>query len=99
MILSPAQLAFLFIAGGIGLVFLLMGSSIVSLFSGGINEDVVIAMKEGDVCIVEASDGIPRQITNCPYNKGDTINIVYKQQQPSIQSHSPNSENKTMTNS
>jgi hypothetical protein len=96
--LSPAKLAFIFIAGGIGLVFLLLGSSIVSLFSGGITEQVVIKIKEGDDCIVEASDGIPRQITNCPYNEGDTISIVYKQQQPAVQSHSPNNDNKTMTN-
>ena len=94
--MSPAQLALIFIAGGIGLVFLLMGSSIVSLFSGGITEQVVIKIKEGDACIVEASDGIPRQITNCPYNEGDTISIVYKQQQPAIQSHLPNG-NKTMS--
>lgn len=96
--MSPAQLAFIFIVGGIGLVFLLLGSSIVGLFSGGITEQVVIKIKEGDACIVEASDGIPRQITNCPYNEGDTINIVFKQQQPAIQSHFSNNDNKTMTN-
>jgi hypothetical protein len=91
-------MAFIFIAGGIGLVFLLLGPSIVILFSGGITEQVVIKIKEGDDCIVEASDGIPRQITNCPYNEGDMISIVYKQQQPAIQSHSPKNDNKTMTN-
>jgi hypothetical protein len=96
--LSPAHLAFIFIAGGIGLVFLLLGPSIVGLFGGGITEQVVIKIKEGDDCIVEASDGIPRQINNCPYNVGDTINIVYKQQQPAIQSHSTSNDNKTMTN-
>ena len=96
--MSPARLAFIFIAGGIGLVFLLLGSSIVNLFSGGITEQVVIKIKEGDACIVEASDGIPRQITNCPYKEGDTITIVYRQQQPAIQSHSPNNNNETMTN-
>ncbi len=82
------------------MVFLLLGSSIMSLFSGGITEQVVIKIKEGDACIVEASDGIPRQITNCPYDKGDTINIVYKQRQPAIQSHFPANDknNKTMTN-
>ena len=58
----------------------------------------LIKIKEGDACIVEASDGIPRQITNCPYNEGDTINITYKQRQPSIQSHFPANDNKTMAN-
>ena len=96
--MSPAHLAFIFIAGGIGLVFLLLGSSIVSLFSGGITEQVAIKIKEGDACIVEASDGIPREITNCPYNEGDTINIVFKEQQPAIQSHFPIDDNETMTN-
>ena len=95
--MSPAKLAIIFIAGGIGLVFLLLGSSIVSLFSGGITEQVVIKIKEGNACIVEASDGIPREITNCPYDEGDTINIVYKQRQPSVQSHFPNDDNKTVT--
>ena len=97
--MSPAILALIFIAGGVGLVFLLLGSSIVSLFSGGITEEVVISMKEGGNCVVEASDGIPRQITDCPYNIGDTISIVYKQQQPAVQSHFPGNDNKTITNS
>jgi hypothetical protein len=96
--LSPAKLAIIFIAGGIGLVFLLLGSSIVGLFSGGITEQVMVKIRDGNACIVEASDGIPREITNCPYDEGDTITIVYKKRQPSVQSHLPNDYNKTMTN-
>jgi hypothetical protein len=30
---------------------------------------------------------VPRTISNCPYNTGDTVSITYKPQQPSIERH------------
>jgi hypothetical protein len=38
---------------------------------------------------VEASDNVPRQIQDCPYDEGQRITIVYKYEQPAIESHSP----------
>lgn len=37
--------------------------------------------------MVEGSDRVPRTISNCPYNTGDTVSITYKPQQPSIERH------------
>ena len=36
---------------------------------------------------MEGSDRVPRTISNCPYNTGDTVSITYKPQQPSIERH------------
>ncbi|HET6588944.1 MAG TPA: hypothetical protein VFG45_02145 [Candidatus Nitrosocosmicus sp.] len=36
-------------------------------------------MKERDTCVVEASDGIPCSIGNCPYQIEDNITVSYKQ--------------------
>ncbi|MGZ5484599.1 MAG: hypothetical protein ACXWFB_01645 [Nitrososphaeraceae archaeon] len=44
-------------------------------------------MKQGDSCIVEAEDRIPRMISDCSYNVNDTVLITYKAKQPSIEKH------------
>lgn len=85
--MSPKILAIIFIGGGILLVFALSGFQITKLFSPGITEEVVVNVKQGSSCIVEASDQIPREISNCSYEKGERIIITYKTQQPAIESH------------
>jgi hypothetical protein len=85
--LSPKWMAVLFIIGGVVVVFMLMGGSLTQLFSSSIQESVVVQIKEGNNCVIEASDGIPRTINNCPYQQGDNITISYKQGLPSIESH------------
>jgi hypothetical protein len=41
---------------------------------------VVIKDNNTNTCVVESSiDHEPRNIQNCPYNKGDTLIITYKQ--------------------
>ncbi|MGD9534442.1 MAG: hypothetical protein AB7V56_11835 [Candidatus Nitrosocosmicus sp.] len=42
-------------------------------------ESVLVQMKERDTCVVEASDGIPGSIGNCPYQIEDNITVSYKQ--------------------
>jgi hypothetical protein len=84
---SPKMLAILFIIAGIIVVFMLMGGSLTQLFSSSIQETVQIQIKQGNTCVVEASDGIPRSIENCPYQQGDNITINYKQGLPSLESH------------
>jgi hypothetical protein len=85
--MSPKILAIIFIGGGILLVFALSGFQVTQLFSPGITEEVVVSVKQGGSCVVEASDRIPREISNCPYEEGESIIITYKAQQPSIESH------------
>ncbi|MPZ06216.1 MAG: hypothetical protein GEU26_07335 [Nitrososphaeraceae archaeon] len=85
--MSPKILAVVFIGGGILIVFALSGFQITKLFSPGITEEVVISVKQGGSCIVEATDRIPREIPNCPYDQGERIIITYKAEQPSVESH------------
>ena len=66
--MSPKILAIIFIGGGILLVFALSGFQVTQLFSPGVTEEVVVGAKQGGSCIVEASDRIPREILNCPYD-------------------------------
>ena len=85
--LSPKWLAVLFVIAGIVVVFMLMGGSLTQLFSSSIQETVTVQIKQGDTCIVEPSDGVPRTIDNCPYQQGESITINYKQGLPSLESH------------
>ena len=64
--LSPKILAVFFVIAGIVVVFMLMGGSLTQLFSGSIEEVVSVQIKQGNTCVVEASDGVPRSIDNCP---------------------------------
>jgi hypothetical protein len=59
------------------------------LFAPSITEEVSVVIKndEDSTCVVEGSDRVPRTISNCPYNSGDTVSITYKPQQPSIERH------------
>ncbi|MDN5847132.1 MAG: hypothetical protein L0H53_12765 [Candidatus Nitrosocosmicus sp.] len=86
--MTPKILAVLFIILGIVVVFMLMGGSLTQLFSSSKQENGIIQIKQNGTCVVEASDGIPRSIQNCPYDQGDNITINYKQGLPGMQSHS-----------
>jgi hypothetical protein len=83
--LSPKMLAVLFIILGVVVVFLLMGGSLQQLLSSSIQENVPVKIKQNNTCIVEASDGIPRSIENCPFDVGDNVSITYKQGLPAIE--------------
>lgn len=83
--LSPKMMAVLFIILGVVVVFLLMGGSLQQLFSSSIQETVSVKIKQNNTCIVEASDGIPRSINNCPFDVGDNVTITYKQGLPTIE--------------
>jgi hypothetical protein len=54
-----------------------------------LQKEGTIEIKQADECIVQASDGIPRKISNCSYEEGETISITYKLGQPNIESHHP----------
>ncbi|MDQ4074140.1 MAG: hypothetical protein M3162_07540 [Thermoproteota archaeon] len=85
--LSPKVLGIIFIVGGVSLVFVLLGGSLGQMFSSSIQENVVVTLKQGDTCVVEASDDVPRSISNCAYQKGENITITYKQGLPAIEKH------------
>lgn len=89
MALPPVILAVLLIGAGIVAIFFISGFQIFDVLSPGISEEVVVHIRQNDVCIVEASDNVPRQIQDCPYEEGERVTIVYKYEQPSIESHEP----------
>ncbi len=84
---SPQWLAVLFIIVGVVVVFMLMGGSLTQLISANIQESDLVQIREGDTCIVEASDGIPRTINNCPYQQGDNVTMSHKQGFPSLENY------------
>ena len=86
--LSLKTIAVIMIAAGVIIVFALSGFQARSLFAPSITEDAQVSIKNQDgACVVECSDRVPRTISNCPYNTGDTVSITYKAEQPSIERH------------
>lgn len=87
--MSPAVLALILIPVGIVAVFFVSGFQIFQVFTPGVEEEVTVLFKQNGTCIVEASDKVPRQISNCPYDQGDQIAITFKHEQPAIEAHRP----------
>src|SRR3712207_4084151 len=87
--ISLKRLAIIIIVAGVIIVFAISGFQARNLFAPSITEDaqVVIKNEQDGTCIVEGSDRVPRTISNCPYNTGDTVSISYKPEQPSIERH------------
>lgn len=87
--ISLKRLAIIIIAAGVIIVFALSGFQARNLFAPSITEDaqVIIKNQQDGTCVVEGSDRVPRTISNCPYNIGDTVSISYKSEQPSIERH------------
>ena len=81
------KLAIIIIAAGIIIVFVLSGFQARNIFAPSVTEEAQISIKQGNTCVVEGSDRVPREIPNCPYSQGDTVSITYKPQQPAIESH------------
>jgi hypothetical protein len=85
--ISPAKLALIFGVAAVVIILALLGSSLRNLVSGSITDEAIVIIKEGNNCIVEGADEIPRTITDCSYNVNDTVLITYKAQQPAIEKH------------
>lgn len=66
------------------------GFPIIALFvKKMVTEDAKIAIKDGNVCIVETSDRTPRRIEDCPYSTGDLVTVTYSKERAGIESHRP----------
>lgn len=86
--ISMKKLALIIIAAGVVIVFVLSGFSAGNLFRASITEEAKVLFKNQDgTCVVEGSDQVPRNISDCPYNEGDTVQITYKPEQPAIERH------------
>ena len=80
-------MALIFGIAAVAIILALLGSSLKGLFSGSITDDAIVKIKEGNNCVVEGTDRIPRVITDCSYNVNDTVLITYKAQRPAIEKH------------
>lgn len=84
------KLAIIAIAGGIGAVFLISGFQAREvIFPQSVTEETQVLVKneQDGTCVIETSDDIPRTISDCQYDEGDTIRVTYNFNQPIITSH------------
>jgi hypothetical protein len=65
------------------------------LFRQSITEEVKVSIKQGNVCVVETSDGQPKSIEGCHYNVGDVLIVKYYKGSTSLESQSLKSGIKT----
>jgi hypothetical protein len=86
--LSLKKLAIILVAAGVIIVFAVSGFQARNVFASSVTENVQIVIKtDTGICIVEGSDMVPRNISDCSYSMRDTISITYKPQQPNIGKH------------
>jgi hypothetical protein len=87
--ISLGKLAIILIVSGVAIVFALSGFQARDVFfAPNITEETQVIIKdEQGTCIVQAEDDVPRTISDCTYDVGDTISITYKREQPPILEH------------
>ena len=85
--LSLKKLAIILIAAGVAIVFVISGFQARNAFAPSVTEEAQVTIKQGDICAVEGSDRVPREIQDCQYNEGDIVLITFKPQQPNIERH------------
>jgi hypothetical protein len=87
--ISMKKLAIIAIAGGVIAIFFISGFQVREvIFPQSFREEVQVLIKNEDgACVVEPSDRIPRTISNCQYDEGDTVMVTYNANQPMITSH------------
>jgi hypothetical protein len=87
--ISLGKLAIIMIAAGVAIVFVISGFQARDIFfAPSITEETQVIIKdEQGSCTVQAGDDVPRTISDCPYDVGDTISITYKREQPPILEH------------
>jgi hypothetical protein len=87
--MSGKKLVILFIIALIGaIVFIqvLFGFPFLDIFRRDITEDATVIIKNNNSCVVETSDH-PRNIENCPYDKGDVVTVTYREGTQPITQH------------
>ena len=57
------------------------------LFRQTVTEEVDVLLKNSVVCVVETSDGQPKEIRDCSYSVGDTLVVSYYNGSTKLESH------------
>jgi hypothetical protein len=70
------------------LIQMIQGFPLASLFTRQtVTQEVVVSLKQGDVCVVEPPDRQPKEIRQCPYNVGDMLVVTYYEGSTKVESH------------
>lgn len=89
--MSTRKLAILFglaFFGAFMVIQMTQGFPLVGLFTRQtVTEEVSVAIKDGDTCVVEPSDRQPKRIDNCPYNQNDKLIVSYYESSTKVESH------------
>jgi hypothetical protein len=87
--LSLGKIAIILIAAGVLIVFAISGFQARDVFfAPNVTEETEVIIKdEQGTCTVQAEDDVPRTISDCAYDVGDTISITYKRERPPISDH------------
>jgi hypothetical protein len=91
--MSTKKLAILFGLAFFGVfmvIQMIQGFPLFQLFTRQtVTEEVEVSIKNGDVCVVEPADRQPKDIQNCPYEKGDILIVTYYEDSTKLESYRP----------
>ena len=74
--------------GAFMVIQMIQGFPLVALFTRQtVTEEVVVSIKQSDVCVVEPADGQPKEIRQCTYDKGDMLIVTYYNGTTRLESH------------
>ena len=89
--MSTKKLAILFglaFFGAFMVIQMIQGFPLAELFTRKtVTQDVLVSLKQGDVCVVEPPDSQPKEIRPCPYNVGDMLVVTYYEGSTKLESH------------
>jgi hypothetical protein len=89
--MSTKKLAILFglaFFGAFMVIQMIQGFPLAQLFTRQtVTEEVVVSIKNDDVCVVEPPDGQPKEIQGCAYNIGDRLVVTYYEGSTKLESH------------
>jgi hypothetical protein len=89
--MSTRKLAILFgfaFFGAFMLIQMIQGFPLAQLFTRQtVTQEVVVSLKQGDLCVVEPPDRQPKEIPQCPYSVGDMLVVTYYEGSTKVESH------------
>lgn len=89
--MSTRKLAILFglaFFGAFMVIQMIQGFPLLALFTRQtVTEEVVVSIKQSDVCVLEPADGQPKEIRQCTYDKGDMLIVTYYNGTTRLESH------------
>ena len=72
----------------IQMIQMIQGFPLAQLFTRKtVTQDVLVSLKQGDVCVVEPPDSQPKEIRQCLYNVGDVLVVTYYEGSTKLESH------------